>query len=436
MLRRAAGVRLLLGAEPLPAARLPERRLGDPRGERYEKRLADEELDGAERKLRRDRDRLPFSAPSRASVRELLDFLDSGKIEVRRYEHRFLHGKAFLFSGKQGVLAGSSNFTLAGLTSNLELNLGQYQPGVVERVEKWFDRLWNDARPYDLAAIYREQFAEHPPYLIYLRALWERYGGELEEEAGDSGRIRLTRFQTDGVFRAKRILDQYNGVLVADSVGLGKSFIAAEIFTEVIERNRQRALLIAPAQLTGWDVEAVQDGATKSASKWCRSSNWRATGSLGEGDGSALGSSIGEYSLVVIDEAHAFRNRGHEARARASPTSARRPAAEGGPFDRDAGEQLALGPVRPPHLLRRPRRGVRGPRHPVAQGAVPASRQGGPVLAQPGHPVRHPRRDHGAADAALRSTLLPERQLPTQGRDRGHHPVPGPGGPFPKLRSG
>ena len=307
VLRRSSGVRLLLGAEPLPAARLPERRLGEPRGERYEKRLADEELDRAERKLRRDRDRLPFSVPSRAAVSELLDFLESGKIEVRRYEHRFLHGKAFLFSGKQGVLAGSSNFTLAGLTSNLELNLGQYQPGVVAKVEEWFGRLWDDARPYDLAAIYREQFAEHPPYLVYLRALWERYGSELEEEAGDSGRIRLTRFQTDGVFRAKRILDRYNGVLVADSVGLGKSFIAAEIFTEVIERNRQRALLIAPAQLRdgmwrqfrrryqiGIEVVSFEQLADDKQ--------------LGQGEGTALASSIGDYSLVVIDEAHAFRN--------------------------------------------------------------------------------------------------------------------------------
>ena len=307
VLRCASGVRLLLGAEPLPATMLPERRLGEPRGERYEKKLADEELDRTESKLRHDRDRLPFSVQSRTSVRELLDFLDSGKIEVRRYEQRFLHGKAFLFSGKQGVLAGSSNFTLAGLTSNLELNLGQYQPGVVASVENWFDRLWDDANPYDLAAIYREQFSEHPPYLIYLRALWERYGSELEEEAGDSGRIRLTRFQTDGVFRAKRILEQYNGVLVADSVGLGKSFVAAEIFTEVIERRRQRALLIAPAQLrdgmwrqfrrryqVGIEVVSFEQLAGDKQ--------------LGQGDGSALGSSIDDYSLVVIDEAHAFRN--------------------------------------------------------------------------------------------------------------------------------
>ncbi len=307
VLRRTSGVRLLLGAEPLPAARLPERRLGEPRGERYEKSLAKEELDRAEHKLSRDRNRLPFSEQNRTSVREFLDFLDSGKIEVRRYERRFLHGKAFLFSREHGVLAGSSNFTLAGLTSNLELNLGQYQPGVVERVEEWFDRLWANARPYDLATIYREQFAEHPPYLVYLRALWERYGDELEEEAGESDRIGLTRFQTDGVFRAKRILDQYNGVLVADSVGLGKSFIAAEIFTEVIERNRQRALLIAPAQLRDgmWEQfrKRYQVGIEVLSFEQLAGDR-----QLGQGDGSALGSCIDAYSLVVVDEAHAFRN--------------------------------------------------------------------------------------------------------------------------------
>lgn len=307
LLCRTASVRLLLGAEPLPPARFPERRLGEPRGERFEAKLTREMLGDAERKLRRDRDHLPFSPETRDAVRELLSFLQSGKIEVRRYERRFLHGKAFLFSERQGVLAGSSNFTLAGLTSNLELNLGQYQPGVVGQVETWFDRLWKDAAPYDLAEIYRERFADYPPYLIYLRALWERYGDELEDEARESGLIQLTRFQTDGVFRAKRILERYHGVLVADSVGLGKSFLAAELFMEVIERNRQRALLIAPAQL--------RDG------MWARFRSRYQSGvevvsfeqmaddaQLGEGQGSALAASVDEYSLIVIDEAHAFRN--------------------------------------------------------------------------------------------------------------------------------
>lgn len=307
LLRRTAGVRLLLGAEPLPPARMPERRLGEPRGERYEQKLAHQMLDDAEQRLRRDRDRLPFSEGTRDAVRELLDFLESGAIEVRRYERRFLHGKAFLFSERQGVLAGSSNFTLAGLTSNLELNLGQYQPGVVERVEGWFDRLWEDAVPFDLAALYRDRFAEHPPFLIYLRALWERYGAELDEEAEETGRIQLTRFQTDGVFRAKRILERYNGVLVADSVGLGKSFIAAELFMEVIERNRQRALLIAPAQLRD-GMWAQFRARYQSGIEVVSFEQVADDAQLGEGEGSALKADVDDYSLIVIDEAHAFRN--------------------------------------------------------------------------------------------------------------------------------
>lgn len=307
LLRQTAGVRLLLGAEPLPAARMPERRLGEPRGTRFEAKLAQELLEAADGKLRRDRDHLPFTRDSRDAVTGLLEFLESGKIEVRRYGRRFLHGKAFLFSERQGVLAGSSNFTRAGLTSNLELNLGQYQPGVLEKVEGWFQRLWDDADPYDLAAIYRERFAEYPPYLIYLRALWERYGDELEAEAQETGRIRLTRFQTDGVFRARRILERYHGVLIADSVGLGKSFIAAELFMEVIERNRQRALLVAPAQLRD-GMWAQFKRRYQSGVEVVSFEQMAEDRQLGEGEGGALGSDVKDYSLILIDEAHAFRN--------------------------------------------------------------------------------------------------------------------------------
>jgi len=306
-LRKTRGVRLLLGAEPLPASKYPERRLGEPRGEQYERKLTAELLHETEFKLKRDRDRLPFSGECRDAIGELLEFLESGKIEVRKYDKHFLHGKAFLFSDGQGVIAGSSNFTSAGLTRNLELNLGQYQPSVVSQVEQWFENLWEDAVPYNLAEIYEARFAEYPPYLVYLRVLWERYKAELEAEAEETGRIRLTRFQSDGVFRAKRILDKYHGVLVADSVGLGKTFIAAELFTDIIERNRQRALLIAPAQLRDgmWRrfKERYQSGIEVVSYEQMTEDK-----QLGIGSGSALGSDIDDYSLIVIDEAHAFRN--------------------------------------------------------------------------------------------------------------------------------
>jgi phosphatidylserine/phosphatidylglycerophosphate/cardiolipin synthase-like enzyme len=175
---------------------------------------------------------LEFSPATDRAVQRLLGYLKSGKIEVRRNEKAFLHGKAYLFGtdlfgAPAGVLAGSSNFTAAGLASNLELNLGRYDPTPAGKVKDWFDWLWNESKSYDLAAIYAARYIEYTPYLIYLRVLWERYGQEIEAEAGPESRIKLTTFQNDGIFRAKRILHQYNGVLIADAVGLGKRSSAA-----------------------------------------------------------------------------------------------------------------------------------------------------------------------------------------------------------------
>ena len=297
-LRASGRVRLLLGAEPVPPPARPLRRLGDPPGERFEAKLTAEALELNEQGLRRDRDRMAFAARTERDIGQLLDFLKSGKIEVRRYERQFLHGKAYLFSAGSGVIAGSSNFTAAGLVSNLELNLGQYQPHVVAQVERWFEELWADARPYDLAAIYEARFAEYAPYLIYLRVLWERYHSELESEAGPGGRIHLTRFQTDGLERARRILDRYNGVLIADSVGLGKSFVAGELLTDTIERQRRRALLIAPA--------ALRDGT------WARFKDRFQLGveirSYEQVAAGTLSAKPEEYSVVIVDEAHAYRH--------------------------------------------------------------------------------------------------------------------------------
>lgn len=298
-------VRLMLGAEPVPPPARPERHLGDPRGDRFEAKMLREAWVRTENGLLRDRDRLTFAPATDAAVQRMLEFLRSGRMEVRRYTQRFLHGKAFLFRS-QGVLAGSSNFTSAGLTWNLELNLGQYQPHVFSAVERWFDELWAEAEPYDLAALYEARYLEYDPYLIYLRVLLERYGAELEEERPAGGPIPLTRFQNDGIDRAIRILDRYNGVIVADSVGLGKTFLAGELLRRVIEQERRRALLIAPATL--------RDGT------WARFKSRFQLGleivsfeqlALDEqlgGTHNILQSKRDEYSLIVVDEAHALRN--------------------------------------------------------------------------------------------------------------------------------
>lgn len=305
-LEKVGRVRLLLGAEPVPPPARPEWHLGDPRGARFESRLLRNALDLTEAGLLRDRDALAFAPVTDRAIRRLLEFLKTGKLEVRRYEKRFLHGKAFIFQNGQGVLAGSSNFTAAGLVSNLELNLGQYQPHVTQRVERWYEELWADAVPYDLAALYEARFEPYDPYLIYLRVLWEKYHAELDGERTPDGVLHLTRFQNDGLDRARRILERYNGVLIADSVGLGKSFLAGELLRQTIQQERRRALLIAPA--------ALRDGS------WARFKHRFQLGietisfnELAEekelgGTRKQLQSLPAEYSLIVVDEAHALRN--------------------------------------------------------------------------------------------------------------------------------
>ncbi|MEX0755625.1 MAG: helicase-related protein [Actinomycetota bacterium] len=232
-----------------------------------------------------------------------MDWLRSGKVEVRRFEDGFLHGKAFLVSADPGVLSGSSNFTYSGLARNLELNLGQYQPDTVEKVQEWFEGLWARAAPFDLAAIYEERFLAHNPYLIYLRMLFERYGDEIEREASAIGTgIHLTSFQKDGVWRAKRILGDRHGVLVADDVGLGKSFIAGELIREAIQDRRQRVLLIAPAALRDGPWRRFQEKHNLYIE--CRSYEEIAQGRHAvEWD---------QYAMIVIDEAHGYRNPGTE----------------------------------------------------------------------------------------------------------------------------
>jgi len=300
-------VRLMLGAEPTPPPARPIRKPGEPRGDRFEAKLVREAIQANFDGLLRDRDRLDFARGTDASLRRLLEFLDSGRIEVRRYEKRFLHGKAFIFADEEGVLAGSSNFTAAGLTGNLELNLGRYDPTPVRQVKQWYDDLWEEAQPFDLAAIYKARFEEYDPYLIYLRVLWELYGQELEEERGSETRIHLTTFQTDGVWRARQVMDRYNGVLVADGVGLGKSFIAGELMREAVEDQRQRVLLVAPATLRDgmWDRFCHEHQIFIETISYEQLAN---DSGLGEGGRPCLKFSPNEYAMVVIDESQAFRN--------------------------------------------------------------------------------------------------------------------------------
>lgn len=309
-LERVTKARLLLGAEPV-AQNASAQKLTGTAAEK--KRAAIRQgLHGHGRTLEDDRDLLGFSFETDAAAKRLVAWLRQGDVEVRRFEKGFLHGKAFLVPTEgEGVLAGSSNFTYAGLALNDELNLGWYQPYVVGEVRKWFETLWEESADFDLAAVYEARFEPHSPYLIYLRMLYERYGGEVEQEAeaaGETG-VHLTSFQRDGVWRAKRILDDHHGVIVADGVGLGKTFIGGAIVEEYEKQRRQRVVIIAPA--------ALRDGPWRKflsdhmlAAECVSYEEFAADPQVSQTNGGkpVLTQPIDQYSLILVDEGHAFRN--------------------------------------------------------------------------------------------------------------------------------
>lgn len=311
-------LRLLLGVEPTPEATRPDRRPGDPTEPEFTRRQVQSAINQLDTGLAHARDLLPFDEDTDAAIRKLLGHLHSGKVEVRRYERQFLHAKTYIFRVHGGgLIVGSSNLTFAGLRSNLELNLGHYEDPVVAKVEQWFEELWEAAQPYDLAAIYDRLMAEYPPYLIYLKVLWHLYGHELEEEAQETqkqqaGEIPVTTFQRHGIWRAQRILRKYGGVLVADGVGLGKTFLAGEIIRQYRER-RQRVLLVCPAALrdSTWKEFIHRFQLYVECVSYEELARDRQLG----GEQSHLQSNVDEYALVLVDEAHNYRNPDAPARA-------------------------------------------------------------------------------------------------------------------------
>lgn len=311
-------IRLLLGAEPPPESVVARRHLDETR-EAWAARRLREGLTQLETGLRAERDQLPFSRSSAGAIRALLAVLRSGRMDVRLYRDAFLHAKAYLFSAGEegtyernsGLIVGSSNLTGAGMGSNLELNLGRYDDPVAEQGRRWFEELWEQAVPFDLAALYELPFAEWTPWDIFLRVLWQLYGSEVDDDQKLDRDLPLTSFQEHGVARALRLIRGLGGVIVADEVGLGKTFIAGEILRRY-NQQRQRALLICPASLrdTTWKKfihkyqlfveclsyeELAHDHQLKDAQR-------------PDADQQKLQRDIGEYQLIIVDEAHNYRN--------------------------------------------------------------------------------------------------------------------------------
>ncbi len=259
------------------------------------------------------------------------------KTEVRRALGAVPQGAFVLRDGDARplqVLLGSLAFSSdgLGLTPGNPLSLIQASetPEEATLLSQWFDVQWSSlvADPSAKAALIgnlQSLAAHRAPFLVYtliLHHLFRDRGDDLDEEriiksaTGIRNTVvwkKLYRFQRDGVLGAIDKLDRYGGCIIADSVGLGKTFEALAII-KYHELRNDRVLVLVPKRLRdNWTLYKANDRRNFLAPDRfnydvLNHTDLSRDGGL-SGDIDLAHVNWGNYDLVVIDESHNFRNK-------------------------------------------------------------------------------------------------------------------------------
>jgi superfamily II DNA or RNA helicase len=207
----------------------------------------------------------------------------------------------------------SANLTSAGLFANLELGLVQYGPPAATAALEWFDLLWAEAAEYkdQLRDLLFPESGLLDPETVYLRALLELYGDELEAPLAQSSisSVPLASFQRDGYDRARRIVARHHGVIYADGVGTGKTEIGLAFIEEYALRRGHHALVVAPAQLVSiWQERIDQARLPAQVVSYQQLASDEQLAPEAPFSRRYLHNALDTYRLIVVDEGHAFRN--------------------------------------------------------------------------------------------------------------------------------
>ena len=256
-------------------------------------------------------------------IRKFLEFLTSAcankeedianggngkKLEFRVYPSENLHAKVYISRYHPddrdfgSVITGSSNFSESGLVTNREFNVELKSRADVAFALDQFEDLWRDAVDVSqeyVDTIHRNTWLRDDisPYHLYLKMLYEYLKEDInldqEIEFDLPGGFLNLEYQRHAVVSTKKILDAYNGVFLADVVGLGKTYIAAMLARQLPGRK----LVICPPVLQDyWDETFFEFGVTKFKVE-----------SVGKLD-HILQDDAEKFDYIFIDEAHRFRN--------------------------------------------------------------------------------------------------------------------------------
>ena len=260
------------------------------------------------------------------------------KVEIRSIRQaNLLHGKLYhIHDGhREHAILGSSNFTRRGLglsaIPNIELNLIVDSDRDRAELKEWFDSIWADeqlvADVKDEVLRYLAQlYVNHPPEFIYFKTLFHIFERFLSGQADDAQLFDRTAivdseiwktlfdFQKDGAKGAIHKINAHNGCILADSVGLGKTYTALAVI-KYYELRNLRVLVLCPKKLrANWTVYLAQNNSElnpflKDRFAYTVLSHTDLSRETGKVDGIDLAAlNWGNYDLIVIDESHNFRN--------------------------------------------------------------------------------------------------------------------------------
>ena len=261
------------------------------------------------------------------------------KVEIRSTrESNLLHGKMYHIAnnGVEKAILGSSNFTMRGLglireSSNIELNLEVDSDRDRRDLKAWFDEIWDDDK---LVEDVKEQVLaklaqigkDHAPELIYYKTLYELFRDEIETRKTNEQTLEdthlydteiwntLYEFQKEGVKSVIARLLRHNGCILADSVGLGKTYTALAVI-KFFELRNERVLVLCPKKLhDNWALYPAynsQDTNPFLDDKFgytllSHTDLSRYSGSSGSIDLENF--NWRNFDMIVIDESHNFRN--------------------------------------------------------------------------------------------------------------------------------
>ncbi len=272
---------------------------------RYFRKSVQEQLEGES-----------FKIQYKHQIDRVIAYLQQDHVQVRLFgalgeKSQFLHAKAYIFD--KYSIVGSSNFTPAGLQGNTELNIINKIGAIASDLRvNWFEKFWNDPsvdldyKAKLIDALNASKFGSKPytPYQVFLKALYELFKNEAILGESDRTALELASFQQEGFERSVKLIEKHRGCIVADAVGLGKTYIGLRVLDYYLIKLRRpgyvpRALVVCPAQLRDlvWIKKLDEFGIKADV--------------LSHEEVSRQKFDIRRFSqhdLVVVDEGHNFRN--------------------------------------------------------------------------------------------------------------------------------